>query len=337
MIVENEAKGAFHAIPLIHLIYPPTGHSASLMTKPSTLPPGITVFERGWLSSNNILLVSEAGNALIDSGYGAHAAQTLALVQSSLKGRPLDTLVNTHLHSDHCGGNAALQTAYPALTTLIPPGHAAQVQRWDAVALTYEPTGQTCPPFHMSAVLQPGTEIRLGDALWQIHAAPGHDPHSVVLFEPQSRVLVSADALWERGFGVVFPELEGVDAFAEVGATIDLIEALDPLWVIPGHGPVFSNLSAAIANARARLHSFVSQPEKHLQYAVKVLLKFKLLEAQRLPHDTLLDWAKSTPYFSLIHTTHFPSLDFSEWLTQLMADLVRSGAATRDGVMICNA
>ncbi|MFZ2218961.1 MAG: MBL fold metallo-hydrolase, partial [Rhodoferax sp.] len=66
-------------------------------------------------------------------------------------------------------------------------------------------------------------------------------------------------------------------------------------------------------------------------------LKFKLLEAQRLPHDTLLDWAKSTPYFSLIHTTHFPSLDFSEWLTQLMADLVRSGAATRDGTMICNA
>ena len=307
------------------------------MADHSDLPRGVTVFERGWLSSNNILLEGETSNALIDSGYGYHSAQTMLLVQSSLKGRPLDLLVNTHLHSDHCGGNAALQAAYPALTTLIPPGHAAQVQQWDAAALTYEPTGQTCPLFQMTAVLQPGTEIRLGNAMWQIHAAPGHDPHSVIFFEPQSRVLVSADALWERGFGVVFPELEGVEAFAEVGATIDLIEALDPLWVIPGHGPVFSTVSAAIANARARLNSFQSQPEKHIQYAVKVLLKFKLLEMQRLPHDALLAWAKSTSYFSLIHTTHFPTLDFSEWLKQLMADLVRSGAATRDGVMICNA
>jgi glyoxylase-like metal-dependent hydrolase (beta-lactamase superfamily II) len=44
----------------------------------------------------------------------------------------------------------------------------------------------------------------------------GHDPHSVILFEPVSRVLISADALWERGFGVIFPELEGVEAFDEV-------------------------------------------------------------------------------------------------------------------------
>jgi glyoxylase-like metal-dependent hydrolase (beta-lactamase superfamily II) len=302
-----------------------------------TLPDGVAVFERGWLSSNNILFEGPAGTALIDSGHGAHAAQTLALVQSSLHGRPLDVLVNTHLHSDHCGGNAALQAAYPALTTLIPPGHAAQVQLWDATALTYEPTGQTCPPFQMSAALQPGTEIRLGDAMWQIHAAPGHDPHSVIFFEPESRVLVSADALWERGFGVVFPELEGVDAFAEVGATIDLIDALDPAWVIPGHGPVFSGVSAAIANARARLDSFVTNPDKHIQYAVKVLLKFKLLEVQRLEHDALLAWALATPYFGLIHATHFPQFDFPEWIAQLIADLVRAGAATRDGVMIHNA
>lgn len=302
-----------------------------------TLPDGVTVFERGWLSSNNILLEGPAGTALIDSGYGAHAPQTLALVQASLKDRPLGVLVNTHLHSDHCGGNAALQAAYPALRTLIPPGHAAQVQQWDAVALSYEPTGQTCPPFQMTAALQPGTELRLGGGMWQIHAAPGHDPHSVILFEPESRVLVSADALWERGFGVVFPELEGVDAFAEVGATIDLIESLDPAWVIPGHGPVFSGVSAAIANARARLDSFVTNPDKHIQYAVKVLLKFKLLEVQRLEHDALLAWALATPYFGLIHTTHFPQLDFAGWITQLVDDLVRAGAATRNGVLIHNA
>ena len=38
--------------------------------------------------------------------------------------RPLDLLLNTHLHSDHCGGNAALQARHPGVRTLIPPGQA---------------------------------------------------------------------------------------------------------------------------------------------------------------------------------------------------------------------
>ena len=163
------------------------------------LPTGVTVFERGWLSSNCLLCSGESGAAMVDSGYVTHAPQTLALVQSALQGRTLDLLVNTHLHSDHCGGNAAMQDAYPALRTLIAPGQAAWVTRWDPVALTYTPTGQSCPQFRFDAVLVPGIDIRLGDLLWQVHAAPGHDPHSVVLFEPQTRTLVSADALWERG------------------------------------------------------------------------------------------------------------------------------------------
>lgn len=303
----------------------------------SVLPVGVAVFERGWLSSNNILLTGQDACALIDSGYGAHSAQTLSLVAGALKGRPLDVLVNTHLHSDHCGGNAALQTAYPALTTLIPPGLSAHVSPWNPDALTYVPTGQNCPPFGYDAVLVPGTELRLGDLAWQVHAAPGHDTHSVILFEPASRVLVSADALWERGFGVVFPELEGIDAYAEVGQTIDLIESLAPRVVIPGHGPVFTTVQKSIADARARLDSFVSHPAKHTSYAAKVLLKFKLLEAQSMPLTALQAWAGATPYFSIIFDRHVPGDEFMTWINHLIGDLVRTGAAAQDGEWIRNA
>jgi glyoxylase-like metal-dependent hydrolase (beta-lactamase superfamily II) len=94
------------------------------------------VLERGWLSSNNILFTSGEKTLLVDSGYCTHSAQTLLLVEGVLGPRSLDTLVNTHLHSDHCGGNSALQIRYPAMTTLIPPGQAAQVRDWDAEALT---------------------------------------------------------------------------------------------------------------------------------------------------------------------------------------------------------
>jgi glyoxylase-like metal-dependent hydrolase (beta-lactamase superfamily II) len=302
-----------------------------------TLPPSITVFERGWLSSNNILIQGRTSTALIDSGYCLHAPQTLTLVQAALQGRPLDVLVNTHLHSDHCGGNALLQAHYPALQTMIPPGHSEHVRDWDPHALTFVPTGQNCPPFTFDAALVPGTELSLGDMTWQVHAASGHDPHSVVLFEPASRTLVSADALWERGFGVVFPELEGIEAFAAVGATLDLIEQLGPKIVIPGHGPVFSNIETSLATARARLAGFVQQPEKHITYAAKVLLKFKLLEAQSLDLSAFITWADTTPYFRLIFNTHFSDHEFSTWVQQLIADLVRSGAAAREGLKISNA
>ena len=73
------------------------------------LPPQIRVLERGWLSSNNILFDDGDRCALIDSGYHAHAAQTLQLLQHALCGKTLTWLINTHCHSDHMGGNAAVQ------------------------------------------------------------------------------------------------------------------------------------------------------------------------------------------------------------------------------------
>lgn len=303
-------------------------------------PDDIIVFERGWLSSNNILLVGHEQSALIDSGYATHSDQTLALMRRALDGRQLDLLLNTHLHSDHCGGNAALQREFPGARTMIPPGQADAVARWDAVALTYATTGQVCERFRFDALLQPGDEIRLGTTRWQIHSAPGHDPHSVILFEPVSKVLVSADALWQNGFGVVFPELEGNSAFGEVGATLDLIERLQPRWVIPGHGSVFGShsgeVAAALARARSRLESFEKDPLRHTRHAAKVLLKFKLLELQQAPWRDLEDWALRTPYFALMIERYCGNDDARQWLRLLARELVNTGAAKMSGDQILN-
>lgn len=306
------------------------------MSEQAALPAGTTVFERGWLSANNILLVGSSGAALVDTGYCTHAAQTIALVETALKGRNLDLIVNTHLHSDHCGGNAALQQRYPAAATLIPPGLAPKVRDWDPVALTYLPTGQQCPRFSITGVLAPGSELHLGSCCWQVHTAPGHDPHSVVLFEPRSRTLISADALWENGFGVIFEELEGKKAFDEVAATLDVIEALRPAVVIPGHGKVFTEVAHSLAAARKRLDGFVRDPRKHAIHAAKVLLKFKLLELQSLRLDEFTRWAEATPYFGLVHSRWFDESSIREWIEGLANDLVRTGAATRDGTLLVN-
>lgn len=300
------------------------------------LPDDIRVLERGWLSSNNILLLSSDNSALVDSGYVTHAPQTLALVESVLRDRPLTVLVNTHLHSDHCGGNAALQAHYPSLRTLIPPGHANAVRQWDAETLTYTPTGQSCPRFLFNDTLRPGQSLRLGARDWLVHAAPGHDPHSVILFEPELRLLISADALWQNGFGVVFPEIEGIAAFDEVGATLDLIESLQPRLVIPGHGAPFQEVAAALDTARRRLAQFRADPQRHARHAAKVLLKFKLLELQRITLDDFQVWITQTSYLTLLYQTHFASTDFSHWCEELLQDLVRAGAARIEQPFLLN-
>lgn len=301
------------------------------------LPPGLHVFERGWLSANNILFTGGEQTALVDSGYCTHAEQTLALVKEVLKGQPLDLLVNTHLHSDHCGGNALLQSAYPGLRTLIPPGHADEVARWDGLALTHETTGQLCPRFSFSGTLPPGSALTLGQQRWEIHAAGGHDPHSIVLFQPEARTLLSADALWENGFGVIFPELDGEEGFTEVGLTLDLIESLKPDLVVPGHGPVFRYGPEVMARARERLDFFAKHPEKHALHGLKVLLKFKLLEVQHQQLESFIDWAASTPYFVTIRQRFFDRETIKPWLISLCDSLVKSRVARIESGVIINA
>lgn len=298
------------------------------------LPPEITVFERGWLCANNILFTSPGETALVDTGYHTESEKTVRLVQEALGQRPLDRVLNTHLHSDHCGGNAALQARWPRARTAIPPDQLAQVRHWDPIALTYEPTGQYCPPFRADEVLTPGGTTRLGERDWQIHAAPGHDPHAIVLFEPDSRTLISGDALWENGFGVVFPELEGQPGFAEVARTLALITQLAPLAVIPGHGKVFFDVPEALARARSRLAFFEADPVKHALHAAKVLLKYKLMEWQSRPMDAAYAWLVQTTYFQQVHARFFAAEDERAWFDAMVQSLTQSGVLRlEDGVL----
>jgi len=297
------------------------------------LPTSMQVFERGWLSSNNILFTGRGETALVDSGYATHAEQTVALVRHALRGRRLDLLVNTHLHSDHCGGNAALQRAF-SCRTAIPDAEADKVRNWNADALTYKATGQVCERFDFTETLRPGESLVLGDMTWQALAAPGHDPHSLIFFCPDEGILISADALWENGFGVVFPELEGESGFVEVRATLELIASLDAKLVIPGHGEPFTDVGKALATAFSRLDYFVADPARNAQNAIKVLLKFLLLDKQgiamadveTLMADMLLVREANARYLRK------PAAELAQWAT---AQLIRAQAARiEDGRLV---
>lgn len=301
----------------------------------NALPESIQVFERGWLSSNNIMLLGRHDTAIIDTGYVAHAEQTLELVRHVLHGRHLDQIINTHLHSDHCGGNAMLQAHFGCKTS-IPVAEADKVRHWDVEALSFKATGQRCDRFTFDATLAPGDVVTLADMEWQALAAPGHDPHSLIFYCPQEKLLISADALWENGFGVIFPELDGKSGFVEERATLDLIAGLDVRLVIPGHGAPFSDLDGALARARSRLDYLAADPVRNAQNALKVLLKFLLLERQRIPLADVPTLLTSMPVFAAANTNFLKQSpeQLAEWA---VSQLVRSHAAEVEGEYLLNA
>ena len=292
------------------------------------LPPGIDIFERGWLSANNIFLFGNDDVSLVDTGYCAHQQMTVDLVSNALQQHNLKSLnkvVNTHLHSDHCGGNAALSEQFDC-QIWIPKAEAVAVQNWDESLLSFQQLGQECPRFNHHALLVPGEEIILGSYCWQILAAPGHDNHSIMLYQEQHQILISADALWEEGFGVIFPELWGEGGFEEVAQTLELIEGLQVALVIPGHGKPFTDVKKSIETAKSRLDYLSSDADRNARHGAKVLLKYKLLEWRNHDLTKVSQWISGTPAMeSIRQQMNLGNEEFQDWLVQA---LVKSKAAT---------
>jgi glyoxylase-like metal-dependent hydrolase (beta-lactamase superfamily II) len=299
------------------------------------LPASMRVFERGWLSANNILFVGRIDTVLVDTGYVTHAPQTVSLVRHALGERGLDRIVNTHLHSDHCGGNAALRDAFGSRIA-IPACEADRVRDWDEDALSYRATGQQCARFTFDDTLAPGDLLTMGELAWQVLAAPGHDPHALLFWCDSEGILIAGDALWQNGFGVIFPELAGEPGFKEVRATLDLIASLRPRLVIPGHGAPFADADAALKRAYGRLDYLSFDPVRNAENAVKVLLKFLLIERRSMALAEVKGLFETVPLLVLARERFLPlpSAELAQWAVRA---LEKAGAAQVQGTMLLDA
>src|SRR5258706_4029781 len=260
------------------------------------LPPSIRVIVRDWLNANHIVLAGRQRMVLIDSGYGRDTAHTLSKVSEVLAGRPLDWLVNTHCHSDHMGGNAAVRSAHRCRVT-IPRDEAPLIDAWDEHALWLSYADQRCERFSFDDAVAPDDEFDWGDLDWRAIPAHGHDMAALMFFCERAGVLISGDALWENGFGVLLPGPDRAARLAATRATLESIACLPVRTVIPGHGQPFTDVGAALERSLQRLAAFECDGLRIVRHVLKVMFVFSLMRRRRLAVDELSDYLGTVPLY----------------------------------------
>lgn len=299
------------------------------MSAAAALPESVHVLERGWLSANNIVLFDGAEATVVDSGYQTHGPQTVALIDQALQGRRLKRLINTHSHSDHIGGNALLQRTFGCEIS-VPVGMLPAVAAWDEDALLLTTAAQTAERFRADHALHPGDTVAMGGLEWRAIAAPGHDMDALVFHCPDRRILISGDALWRDGFGILFAEVLGIgDGIGATRRTLEAIARLPVDVVIPGHGAPFVEFDDALARAFGRLRAFEEDGARMARNAIRACVTFSLLDARSMRLEALTEHLASVPLYREANA-RFLGLTPEALADWLVAELVRAGVARRE-------
>jgi len=301
------------------------------------LPPGIAFIQRDWLSANHVMFHDGNSAILIDSGYGKFNDVTIEKVDAVLSGwgdASLDRIINTHIHSDHIGGNAALQRLYAGCSITVPVDEQTALVNWDAPEQMLSYADQEAERFAWDDVIEPGQTVPLGGQSWRAIATPGHDMGSLVFYSPKLRILISADALWENSSGFVPPQAIDPKPLAAQRATFARLAELDVALVIPGHGPMFTDYSGALKRASDKLELFATDDMRIAKNVVKGMFIYAMMWRGGMPVADLPAYVARIGVHRDYNAQFFKMSDeaFADWL---LGEAVRAGKVrVEDGEIV---
>lgn len=193
------------------------------------------------------LLVGSKHALLFDTGLGIGDMRKLVTQLTPL---PV-TVLNSHTHFDHTGGNWQFQDIFGQDTPYTHQNEAgathAQVQE---VVLPERLCGSLPPgfdsskyqlrPFRVTRFVKDGEVIDLGDRQLEVVRTPGHTPDALCLLDGKNRLLFTGDTFYAGPIFLYVPESDLNDYQRSVERLVKLVPQLDLLLTghnFPGEKP----------------------------------------------------------------------------------------------------
>lgn len=220
------------------------------------------------------LLEDDDGCAIVDTGVHVDESKTIwtETFADTLRGRPVDRVIVTHLHPDHAGNAGWLcetldaelwmpRTEYLLCRVLMadtgrPPPEVAldfyraagfPEQALDKYQKMFGMFGRLVAPLPDAyRRLADGDRFAAGGTGWEVIVGNGHSPEHACLYSAERNLLISGDQVLPTISSnvSVYPTEPAADPLADWLASIDRLRARlpDDVLVLPAHGRPFRGL-----------------------------------------------------------------------------------------------
>jgi len=188
----------------------------------------------GPLGVNCFILGCEETREGVVVDPGADADRILARVRAL--GLTIRTVINTHGHFDHIGGNKEILEATGA-RLMIHRDDVPFLSRATDVAANYGLATENSPP--PDELLEDGKTVTFGKCALKVLHTPGHTPGGCCLLLEGEGKVITGDTLFAESVGRTdFPGSSHEALMASIRTK--LLPLPDETQVYPGHGPASS-------------------------------------------------------------------------------------------------
>ncbi len=199
-----------------------------------TLAPNVSVLIGA--SGNVIIAHGPEGALLVDDERARDVAEIQAAVQQ-LNAGPIRTVINTHWHLDHCGGNEALAQAGAVIVAQKNVRVRRSTEQFMPAYNSHIPAGS--PAALPTIVFDETLEMHVGDETVMLrHAANAHTDGDTIVWFPHANVIHMGDVY----FHGIFPFIDRASGGSIQGviASVDMALALanDDTKIVPAHGDI---------------------------------------------------------------------------------------------------
>lgn len=182
---------------------------------------------KGYGYDSNIYLVD--GAIIVDTGTGNAFSEVKHEIEGKCDVSKIKTIVNTHSHFDHTGGDKKFRDWLKAEIAI----HEYDKDALESGENLSEMFSMVSRIITVDRVLRDRNILKTENFAFEVLSTPGHTPGSICLYDRNKKLLISGDMLFEDAIGRT--DLPG-GSKEEMRKSLEKLSKLDINYLLPGHG-----------------------------------------------------------------------------------------------------